>query len=549
MSALEHPGIPAPPSPEVAYRAVSDLRRARRTRRLAGASWGDLAYRAYTTALATLVAVVFLSGVVGDDVLGPAAIDQLVADGPAWAGVIVALVVLAGVRSGARGGPLAVEAPDVQHLLLGPADRTHVLRRPTIGLLGYGIATGAAVGGLAGSLVDQRVGGAAAPWVGSGAVLGAATTALALGLALLTSSRVLPRVPIVLAAWALLAWSVAVAAGAPVPDAPTTLLGGVAVWPLELDPLSIIPVVVAPAIAIAGAWAVGGISVDAARRRTALVGQLRFAVTQQDLRTVVLLRRQLAAEIPRRRPWFGALPRPLARRFPVLARDLRSIARWPVVRLVRVIVFGAAAGLALRGMWAGTTPLVVVAGIALYVAALDAAEPLAQDVDHPLLLASNPMPDGAVLVRHLAQPVLVMIGVGLVAIAAATAVDPDPTVWRVGAVALLPGAAAAVAGAAITVVSDVPTVGDAAMATPEVAGPRLLFRTVWPPLVAVLGTVPVLAARGASSAEGAGSSAPLAACAVAAVPVLALCAAVAGWVRHREAIHRAMAEATGGSTS
>src|SRR4051794_41361499 len=38
------------------------------------------------------------------------------------------------------------------------------------------------------------------------------------------------------------------------------------------------------------------------RSRTELVGQLRFAVTLQDLRTVLVLRRQLAQERPRARP-------------------------------------------------------------------------------------------------------------------------------------------------------------------------------------------------------------------------------------------------------
>ena len=48
---------------------------------------------------------------------------------------------------------------------------------------------------------------------------------------------------------------------------------------------------------------VAGSSLEAAERRTELVGQLRFAVTLQDLRTVLVLRRQLAQERPRSRPW------------------------------------------------------------------------------------------------------------------------------------------------------------------------------------------------------------------------------------------------------
>ena len=58
---------------------------------------------------------------------------------------------------------------------------------------------------------------------------------------------------------------------------------------------------------------IGNLSIEAARRRAGLVAQLRFAVTLQDMRTVVLLRRQLAQEKPRNRPWIRTRPgRPAA---------------------------------------------------------------------------------------------------------------------------------------------------------------------------------------------------------------------------------------------
>jgi hypothetical protein len=530
----------APPPAAVASAAVSDLRRARRRRRLGDASWGDLAYRAYTTSLAALVAVVFLSGVVGDELLDAGALERLAGEGPAWFGVLAAAVLLVGVRSGARGGPIALEAADVHHLLLGPADRRRTLRRPTIGVLGYGTATGLVVGGLAGSLVDQRVGGAAAPWVVAGALAVGTTAALALAAGVLTSSRVVPRPLALVAAWLLLAWAVADVALPEAPASPTSLLGRLAVSPLESSALGWLPVGVAVLAVVAALAAVGGISVEAARRRTALVGQLRFAVTQQDLRTVVLLRRQLASERPRRRPWFGGLPRPLARRVPVVARDLRSVARWPLVRIVRVLVLGAGAGLALRGVAAGTTPLFLLAGVALYVAALDATEPLGQDVDHPDLLRSLPVATGDVSVQHLVQPVLVLLVVGGAAVGAAAAVDPDPLVWRLGLLALLPGSLAAVGGALVTLLAEEP--GGAAMtATPEVAGPRLLFRTVWPPLLSTIAVVPVVVGILVDRDGGDALSAAVPAAAV--VAFVDLC--VIGWVRYREDLRRAYAEATG----
>ena len=52
-------------------------------------------------------------------------------------------------------------------------------------------------------------------------------------------------------------------------------------------------------------------------------------------------------------------------------------------RLVRLLLAAVVAGFALRGVWGGTTPLIVLAGLALWVAALDALEPMAQETDHP----------------------------------------------------------------------------------------------------------------------------------------------------------------------
>ena len=77
--------------------------------------------------------------------------------GPIWAGLVLAVLVLVGVRSGVRSGPLALEAADVHHLLLAPLDRNKVLRTPAVSMIAYGAAGAAAVGGLAGELMSQRL--------------------------------------------------------------------------------------------------------------------------------------------------------------------------------------------------------------------------------------------------------------------------------------------------------------------------------------------------------------------------------------------------------
>ncbi len=535
-------GDATPASPPA---TVTALRTARRRRELAGRDWGELAYRVYTTSLGALVAVVFLSGLVGDDRLDPVQTASFVDRLPAWIAVGVSVVLALAVRSGRRGGPVALERPDVAHLLLAPVSRSAVLRRPVSSLVIYGIGGAAIVGGLAGSLVDQRLDGPAAPWVFSGAVTGATVAAGALGAALVAGGRRVPGRLLSAIAWLLVAWSVAAVATADVPASPLSLVGDLFVWPEVATPIAVVSVVIAVLLVVVGAAGIGGLSIESAMRRTALVGQLRFAVTQQDVRAVVLLRRQLASEHHRRRSWLPRLPRGLADRAPVLARDLASVGRWPLRRVVRVLAAALVVAFAARGVWAGTTPLLLVAGGAAYVLGLDALEPLAQEIDHPTIADSLPVLRGRLALQHLVQPVIVTAVAGVIAAAVAVGVAPSAIGWQVAAVTLLVAVPTAVAGAAITVVSDQAVdAPDAGLAQPEVAGPRLLIRLVWPPLVAVLGFVPLLVARAAADAGRPPAVPEL----VVAVPFLLLAAAVAGWVRFRDDIHRTMAESMGGTT-
>jgi hypothetical protein len=535
--------LPAPPR-ATGHEAVVELRSARRRRRLGDTEWGELAYRVYTTALFCLVVAMMLSGWIGGEVVSPSTASTVAADGPGWAGLLLAVVVVLAVRSGGRGGPLALEAPDVHHLLLAPADRSLTLRRPSVEVLGYGTLTGAVVFGVAGSLLAQRLPGSNLEWVGCGVLFGVVVAVSAIGSALVTCSRRVPRAVPVALSWLLLAWSVAEVSDRAleldplsIPTSPASLGGALVFWPLRSGAKGLPWLPVAITLAILGVAAVGGLSIESARRRTQLVGQLRFAVTVQDLRSVVLLRRQLASERPRNRRWFP-VPRWLVRRFPVVGRDLQSVAHWPAIRVVRLVVLGAGAGLAVRAMWAGTTPLVLVAGVAAFVAALDALEPLAQEIDHPTLTASFPRVAGELHLRHLVAPCVVMLLVGSVGLLTAWAVAPASEVFALGASIVVVAAPAAVAGAAISVLAGSSPETSGALMTPEVAGPRLVVRTAWPPLVAMTGFLP--AAIASRTDEGAAALRSLG------VAVLLLVALVFGWVRFRDDIHRSMAESMGG---
>lgn len=521
---------------------VREMRQARRRQRVAEIHWVDALYQVYITGLLVVVAVVLASGLVGDGEVGASGVAEVIERGPAAIGVLMAVAVMAGMRSGSRGGPLALEAPDVRHILLSPVPRSVALRGPALRQLRFAFFAAAGVGAAAGQLAMRRLPGSGVEWIAAGAVLAITIVALAYGSALVASGRSLRPWLATGLGGALVLWAALDTWGGVdgLPRAPTTHLGTLGIWPLDFDPLGLIGPVLGLVLVAAGLAMVAGISIEAAERRTSLVGQLHFAVTLQDLRTVLVLRRQLAQEVPRSRPWIGALGRRAL--FPVFQRGIRSLARWPITRILRVVLMAAVAGVALRAVWAGTTPLIVVAGLALWVAALDAAEPLGQEVDHPGRTDAFPHPRGQVFLLHLPIVLVVSIATGL--LAAVAALVPGEGAVPVE-IALLVGAAAGLlagCGAAVSITAGAPQSIDAlSMTSPEIAGIRTVFKLVWPPAVAVAGTVPILAARAAE--QGIGDPPPVEAALLTSIPLLALTALVAGWVRFRDDILRALADA------
>ena len=138
------------------------------------------------------------------------------------------------------------------------------------------------------------------------------------------------------------------------------------------------------------------------------------------------------------KPWVRL--KRVGRRLPVWRRDWEGVLRFPAARLVRLVLLAAAAGLCVRATWAGATPLVIVAALALFVAATDAFEPLAQQVDQSDLSSALPIDTGDLLVRHLASGSLVMLVVTLIAAAVGVLVDPSSTAFALGAVTVVPAA-------------------------------------------------------------------------------------------------------------
>ncbi len=325
---------------------LAELRKAQRRRRTADFDVFEALYRVYITGLVAGVSLWLLSGVVGDKRVGPTTAARVAADGPQLVGCAVALALAVGLRAGARGGPLVIEAADVRHVLLAPVDRATALRGPALRLLRFGGAAGAGVGAVIGLLAFRRLPGPAAGWVGCGALVGLLTVDAALGAAMLAAGRRLGRVVVGALALAVLGWSaVDVAIGRA--TSPASLLGQLALWPLRWRPEAFGGVAVAAVVVLLGVVTVGGTSIEASERRARLAGQIRFAATVRDLRTVIVLRRQLAQELPRQRPWIrvdGAplLPGEVQRAAGPLAGVAAGLARHPSFPVQPPCSYGAA---------------------------------------------------------------------------------------------------------------------------------------------------------------------------------------------------------------
>src|SRR5437763_7350222 len=102
---------------------LADLRRARRKQRTADFDTFEALYRAYVTGIFAGIAILMISGAIGEGKVTASTLVHIRRDGPAVVGAAVALCIAVGLRSGGRGGPLVIEAADVRHVLLAPIDR------------------------------------------------------------------------------------------------------------------------------------------------------------------------------------------------------------------------------------------------------------------------------------------------------------------------------------------------------------------------------------------------------------------------------------------
>ena len=504
--------------------ALREMRRARRTRRLGELEWFEIAYRVYLAALFGGLAVMWLSDLVTDEPVTGDQLADVVDRGPAIIGLVAAAAIALGLRSGSDGGPISLEAGDARHLMLAPIPRREVLLRP-VGQRMRSVAFGGAVtGAIAGQLASRRLPGSAAAWAASGA----ASLAL-MGLAFVAAAVVVHALHLPRSAATALALLVLAAQGAAVAwgwPGPGDGLGSLAMWGMRTHPVDLLAAAAVIVVAVVALVIADRLRVEQLTRRADLVSQLRFAVTVQDLRTVVLLRRQLRGERPRTSPWLtigrSARTSPTGA---VVRRGVRGLARYPASRLARMAALAVLAGVAVVVVLRGTTPAVLAVGMALYLLGLDAIEPLSQEIDHPDVADGVPRTRGWLLVRHLAAPIVILVPFALIGAAAVVVAEPEAAV---AAFALaVPVTLAGAAGSVVSVVRDAadPLQPANAAVPPEFAGASSFIRLAVPILVSTIASLTALAMR--ESPE------PATAVRMAVLDVLVV-AATATWVRKRD---------------
>ena len=513
--------------------AVRDLRRTRRRKRLAELEWFEALYRVYLAAFVFGGSFLFVSGLVTDGTLSDETTRRVIDEGPGWLGVAVAIVAALGLRSGSLGGPLALEEADVRHVLGAPIDRRRVLLGPALQRTRSLTFVGGLLGAASGQLVGRRLPGTELTWALSGAMFGISAAVLYVASALVAHALRAPRWIVTGIGAALVVWQFVSA----LPDrvdavGPADAFGGLAFWEIRVEWIEVVAPIFSMVLLAIGLSSLGRFSVEALSRRATLVTQLRFAVTLQDLRTVMLLRRQLSHERSRRRPWITRR----RDRGPNAEwqRAWQGILRFPGARLVRTATLAVIAGAAAGGVINGTAPLAVVAGFVSFVIGLELTEPLAQEVDHGDLTDRLPVVRGETYLRLLMVPLLVSIPFAVLTGVTTGLVGDDA--WSIAAIVSVPALLAGLAGAAVNVVSGAPdpvtsVTRDAAL-PPEVAGTANVIKAIWPIAVATAGQVPVLVAE---SARRSGSG-PEAAATRGAIFTILVIALIAAWIHRRDAI-------------
>jgi hypothetical protein len=321
---------------------------------------------------------------------------------------------------------------------------------------------------------------------------------------------------------------------------PLDTVGDLALWGDRQHPIDLVGAAVIACAGVVAMLTIGRLRIEHLDRRSDLVSQLRFAVTTQDLRTIVLLRRQLHQELPRQQPWTPVPSLGTGTNAAAIRRSLASMMRAPIARLGRIVTLGAGAGIAAGMAARGTTPAVLVCGLLLFVMGLDMIEPLSQEVDHPDRTEQLPIDPGWLHLRLLAGPALFAIAPAIAGAVTFALVDPPAAV---AALALaLPITWAGMTGSVVSTLRDDSTAEPDAnvMLPPEMTGTKDVIVLLIPLVVSSLGTTAILALR----------TVPAVSTAIQLVVALVAYVVLFGWwVRKRADIGQGWAEAKQGAST
>jgi hypothetical protein len=436
-----------------------------------------------------------------------------------WA---VGWLFLAALAAGVAGGPWWLRRATTSWVLpsrFGPA----VLSRASVSLLLSAASIAVVVGAFVALGFDRSAEGGAMATLGSGALAAGALGVLACSLAMLVQ----PRRPVpsamavlVLTATLVIGVSELVITGA------TPLLAWAASGRSAPRWVTYAEVALACTAAVLAVACTPAARVERIDARARALGPLAVVLFSRDLRSLRALTQALSGEQARSRP-----PARARRLGPILNRYRHNLRRAPLRRVYRVSMLIAAVSwgwwLVERGSRIGLVAIVVGA----WFLAVEAAEPLGQELDRPQLMTAASI---RLRLRHLSVaavltgPALLLSAVVLVPALGAAEVARSTLALGPGMVV----AAAAGAGHAL-LRPEVEFRAEWLMA-PEVFGTSVLFRESIPLLLTAMGLVPLADhhewARSTTRAAAAGGRGLL----ISSI-VLALVVAVAWWRTERRA--------------
>jgi hypothetical protein len=188
-------------------------------------------------------------------------------------------------------------------------------------------------------------------------------------------------------------------------------------------------------------------------------------------------------------------------------------------------------GLALAGAWSGATFLILAAGAAFFVAALDANNGLGEEVDHLERPAGYPVRWGTLIVSHLAAPAVVLSIVGLAALVTFVACTTSGAALGTGAVSLVGAVVVGTVGSAAMVVLGAPAVDGAfALGFPEFAALFVAARQLFPGALVAAAFLPVALAGEGGVKNGSGATVPTF------IGIVAVAIGIGSWLRSRERV-------------